>query len=214
MKHFTLSLVVAAMLVMVSMFASGCGKSPVAPQAKVVSGVVYDHGMPTQHATVMICFPGDSTLNIQTNQDGSFQAEIPSDLSVKAVLAVALGKAGMTEVENRMSGLKIDMSAIVQQRQVVPTNATSDYWFGVYSTDGNGDVKFRYQFAFSRFTCINYLPWLFESTNPNSWLSWDLTDFPSPWKGKFLAVPRRYQDWHKWVYGYPIQQALYLIASR
>lgn len=70
---------------------------------------------------------------------------------------------------------------------------------------------------FSRFTCINYLPWIlwfngWQNPDPNSWLSWNLTGFSAPWRGKFLAVPTRLQWWHQAYYGYPIQRALYLIA--
>lgn len=217
MKRFMLCLLMVALGLSLMLSVQGCGgKSVVGPQTTFVSGTVYDQGVLTKDATVMICFPGDSTLMISPELNGSFKVEIPNDLIVKSVVAVTLGKSGMTEVNGLLTNLRIDMVPLVDQAKAVVGNVNGEYWFGAYSTDVNGDVKFRYQYSFIGFRCVNYLPWIlwfngWQNPDPNSWLSWNVT-FPSPWKGKFLAVPRRLQDWHNIAYGYPIQRALYLIA--
>ncbi len=90
--------------------------------------------------------------------------------------------------------------------------AASLHYFGVCQTDANGDVSFRYTGARQFILCINYLPWLAESPNPNNWNGWALTNWLPKWKGQKLLVPRRYQIWHQNVYGYPISQALYLVS--
>jgi hypothetical protein len=45
--------------------------------------------------------------------------------------------------------------------------------------------------------------------DPNMWNSIDISDF-SPWSGKKLLVPRRYQIWHSAYQGYSISQALFM----
>jgi hypothetical protein len=50
------------------------------------------------------------------------------------------------------------------------------------------------------------------SPHPNKWDTKNVKDFKSPWKGKKLYVPRRYQVYHQNVNGFSISGALFLEA--
>ncbi|GEM_PF-7009053 len=141
------------------------------------------------------------------------QAQLESELALQSALAMAPGKSGVlttvVEGENTVNLESVDTVAV----QSPPIIAT-DYVFGVYDTDGNGDVRFRYRYSFRYFYCSSWLPaWPIGDPNPNHWMSWQISDFSSPWLGKKLLVPRRYQLWHQTVYGRSISRALFLVSS-
>lgn len=193
-----------------------CGKSPVAPMQRIVSGVVLFDGEPESGVQVMVCLEGGKEFTLQTDGQGRFRSTYLLNSNVDGVVAVSHGKTGSVKVDLKTTDLRVDLKSLQAPNQLSTTRTLGEYWFGVYSTDGNGDVKFRYQFSFIKFTCVNPLPWIWwggwQNPDPNSWVSWDLKGFPTPWKGKFLAVPTRLQWWHQAYYGYPIQKALYLIS--
>lgn len=91
-------------------------------------------------------------------------------------------------------------------------SAASLRYFGVYQTDANGDVSFKYKGAFQYFICASDLPWIKGNPNPNDWDKQVLTNWLPTWKGEKLLVPRTYQYYHKLVYGYSISQVLYLVS--
>jgi len=143
-------------------------------------------------------------------EDGTFELEV--DDQPQIVVAVAFHKTGYCDTPTKDGCWIIELKPVqVQTYRLLGT--TGEYWWGVYDTDSHGDVRFRYRYNFSRFYCSSWLPgWPFGDPNPNHWTSWDLTDFPYPWKGKKLLVPQRYQWWHHYAYGYSISQALYLVS--
>lgn len=194
----------------------GCGKTTTRPMVSAISGSVYSQDLAVSGVDVMICYEGGKEVMIKTDTKGKFSYACPTDIKVEGVIAVTKGQSGSIKVDQQLNALRIDIAPIIVPNQVFSTRVTGENWFGVYSTDGGGDVKFRYQYSFTRFTCINSLPWIWygswQNPDPNSWLNWSISDFSAPWKGKFLAVPTRLQWWHKNYYGYPIQKALYLIS--
>lgn len=144
-------------------------------------------------------------------------AEIPI-----GIIAMAQGQAGQIEIGQDSTEIVVILNPITESEDEAPASSlakTAEYWWGIDGeADTNGDVKFRYMGDFSRFHCSYHLPWLFMSSNPNNWTSWDLLKppdaFPPPWKGKKLLVPQRYQRWYQIVRGQSINTCLVLIATR
>ncbi len=139
--------------------------------------------------------------------DANGDALIQTSSPVITICCVSLGKSGIINT-NREGNFIVEMGDL---KNLEIKNTKSIGTFGVYSTDGNGDVSFKYAGAFQGYYCTSYLPNL-GSPNPNNWDSWDLTNWLPTWKGKKLLVPRKYQIYHQTAYGYSISNALFLMA--
>lgn len=168
-------------------------------------------GVPIPHASVIVLFSNDSDTLLTCGANGSVALSV--GLPVHVVTGASLGVSGTLD--------SIQPGAVIIPVAEVPIIDTSaagkllaTYVFGVYDTDGNGDVRFRYQYTFQYFYCSSWLPgWPYGNPNPNTWTRWTLTDFPAPWKGMKLLVPRRYQYYHQVVYGFSISRALFLVSA-
>lgn len=224
-------LILGGMAVKVSRFAisllvilalAGCNesKNPLgqnydsSPDAGVIHGRVLHHGAPLP-AQVMVIWSEDDETVVATDPLGRFT--VPKHVGVPAAyVAMAEGKSGSIEIFPATGDIVIEVQDVLQMSdQTRSSKPLDEWWFAVYDTDSHGDVRFRYQFAFSRFFCTSWLaPIPFTSRDPNRWTSWDLSDFPAPWKGKKLLVPRRYRLWHSAVYGFSISGALFLASNR
>lgn len=201
----------------------GCSKLSELPTAvaeqQVVGGRVLHQGAPAVSTKVLVVVESGRDVEAVTNESGSFSCALSSGERVVGIVAVAPLKSGMVTVNGSQQFYEIVLDAVPtpSMRAAPPAGiATHELWYGMYD-EKDGNLRFRYQYTFNRFVCINWMPWVFPYTispDPNKWTSWDLTDFPSPWKGKKLLVPTRYRWWHGAVYGYSISQALYLIATK
>ncbi len=166
-------------------------------------------------AELEVCWSDGSTEYISTDEAGQFSLTTDRGRPFSLVAATTglsgnLGINGSTDLESVVVQL-----AVVESPAEPFLKSADELWFGVYDTDSHGDVRFRYRYSFRRFGCATWLPgYLGENPNPNTWTSWSLSDFPSPWSGRKLLVPRRFQWWHQVVYGWSISRALYLVAWR
>lgn len=200
---------------------AGCSRKStdiVAPKvSNLVNGMVTDSGEALAGSSILVMLESGRDIELTADVRGQFSTVVPDDERVVGVAAAASGRYGIV-----VTGLYADLQIVTEEIPVTasrasPSTVMQDLWYGVYDTNSSGDVRFRYQYTFSRFYCINWMSNLFPYTispDPNRWTSWDLTDFSSPWKGKKLLVPSRYRWWHGAVYGYSISQALVLIATR
>lgn len=162
---------------------------------------------PVAGATVMCITESDEEILLKCNKRGFVKYETNEQIIL--MVGMALGLSEVVEIDDD-GEINIQVQEVKQSEGV---QIRSIGTFGVYSTDGNGDVSFKYQGAFQGYYCINYLPWIgFVSPDPNDWDGWDLTDWLPTWKGKKLLVPARYQTYHQTVYGYSISDALILMA--
>jgi len=197
----------------------GCGKntitSPAVPNHGMIvtEGQVLRDGQAVAKAEVMAIWSTDLDTVLVCDDRGRFT--LTSQQAPTSVTAAVLGAWGTTSVTGSDQAIVIELQAVVQtQPTAQPQDTASEYWFGVYDTDSHGDVRFRYRYNFSRFYCSSWLPgWPYGDPNPNHWTSWNLSDFPYPWKGKKLLVPTRYQWWHQAAYGFSISSALFLISN-
>lgn len=218
MKRFWPFLTLAATILILAPFVlSGCGKlgggGSDRPEARVtVQGAVTRNGEAHEAQILVVPIDGGEDVWVSTLPDGTFHVELSSQPS--AIVAVANGlfaELVSPSFEYEVILELVDIPSYASQ--ALPQGLLGEYWWGVYDTDGHGDVRFRYRYNFSRYYCASWLPgWPIGDPNPNHWGGWDLTDFPPPWKGKKLLVPTRYQIWHRAAYGYSISQALYLVS--
>ena len=161
---------------------------------------------------VVMCIFSDTEEAIFSCDNRGF-VDISVQKPIKMIIAMAPGLSSIVENPNYSQGL-LQMRLEVAPSSNLIRKKSAEYIgaFGVYDTDGSGDVRFRYQGTFIDYYCLNNLPWLGSSPDPNDWDGWDLTDF-TPWNGKKLLVPRRYQTYHSTVFGYSISDALILEAN-
>jgi len=159
-------------------------------------------------AYVIAVFQDDTDTLLKCNASGFVSLE--SQKPLRGFGAMNLGLSGFTSsTEPGVIAISVE---VVPEPDTTPV-ALSTYYFGVYDTDGNGDVRFRYLYNFSYYYCSVYLPWwLLGDKNPNHWDGWDLTDF-LPWNGKKLLVPQTYQYYCQVVYGFSISNALILVST-
>ncbi|MDP3964127.1 MAG: hypothetical protein Q8Q20_00500 [bacterium] len=212
MRRLTLVFGFTASLLLGPVLLTGCGDDATSPeQNATISGRVLDQDNPVS-SEIMVVYSEDREEYVQTDAEGFFQ--IDGTLLPKLIVAATEGKTGFVEVFSDQSVYEITLDEIPTSPGQQSLGAMGWYWFGVYDTNGDGDVRFRYRYNFSHFYCSSWLPgyWPFPDPNPNHWDSWDLNDFPPPWKGKMLLVPRRHQWWHQAVYGFSISRALFLIS--
>lgn len=158
-------------------------------------------------ADVMFVFDNGEDSIISTDINGL--VKFKTDKVVLMLVGMKLGHSGVKQI-------KAEEKIVSLQLENVEITSFEPDWtgtFGVYSTNSDGDVTFKYQGNFINYYCSSYLPYLGESTNPNNWVNWNLTEFTFPWKGKKLLVPRRYQSYHRTVYGFSISQALFLRSN-
>lgn len=158
-------------------------------------------------ADVMILFSDGLDSVLTTDEYGT--AHISTEKSITMVIGMKLGFSGIKKCNVNEDNISVSL----QQVEIPQIQQDWVGTFGVYSTNSDGDVTFRYQGNFRNYYCSSYLPYLGESTNPNNWGGWPLTEFTLPWKGKKLLVPRRYQVYHRTVYGFSISQALFLQSN-
>lgn len=170
---------------------------------------VLHENTPQSTATIMCLSDYGKEVVLKCDKNG--EVFINDVDNIKMLVAMAPNMSAI--VENPKNGYLEIFLENLDETNVKEKSAQYVGAFGVYDTDGNGDVRFKYQGDFLYYDCINYLPWLLTSPDPNDWDGWDLTDFPSPWKGKKLLVPTRYQTYHSTVYGYSISGALLLYAE-
>ena len=173
---------------------------------------VTKNGVIEPTASVMFIYSETEERIVSCNHNGL--AILESAKPVKLIVAMSLGYSNSKElILTDKSEIKINLEDVLKNDDN-KTLKSAQYLgtFGVYSTDGNGDVKFRYQGTFANYYCTSYLPWLLTTNDPNGWDGWSLNDF-LPWNGKMLLVPRRYQDYHSITYGFSISQALFLNAN-
>lgn len=163
------------------------------------------NGTPEAGARVIAAI--DDTREIIGECDINGNALIESPSPVKIICGVSLGKSGTINIGHEGNFI-IEMTDLKIPRI---NNVRSIGTFGVYSTDSNGDVSFKYTGTFQGYYCTSYLPNL-GLQNPNSWDGWNLTNWLPTWKGKKLLVPRRYQIYHQTAYGYSISSALFLMS--
>lgn len=181
------------------------------PQAtSLVAQVIYN-GLPEEGAVVMCILSDTEEVVFKCNKSGTVNISVKKP--IKMIVAMAPGLNSIIEnPEPNQKSLQIYLETVSASNVVREKSVAYVGTFGVYDTDGNGDVRFRYQGTFIDYDCINNLPWLGSSPDPNDWDGWDLDDF-LPWEGKKLLVPRRYQTYHSTVYGYSISDALILRAD-
>jgi hypothetical protein len=166
-----------------------------------------DESGAVQGATVIAIIDENSDTTVFCDNQGN--ASIQSEKPLSKVCCVVLGKSGVVDVSSVGDVVvKLTKNPEISLAKTLATLHT----FGVYSTDGHGDVSFKYQGMWEGYYCTSWLPNLGETTDPNKWSGWNLTDWPAPWKGKKLLVPTRYQLFHKANYGYSISNALFMIA--
>jgi len=173
---------------------------------------VTDGSNQVPNAKVLIIYDDNSDLTLSTDTEGKLDFE--TNKKVSALCAMTLGYSGyVTDVSPGNIRIAVE-AAPAPDTSVVVQKPSATYYFGVYDTDGNGDVRFRYQYNFSYYYCNVWLPgWPYGDPNPNHWDGWNITDCPSPWKGKKLLVPRRYQIYCQNVYGFSISNVLILVAT-
>lgn len=190
----------------ISMLLSGCDFIADSKYSSGYSIEVVKEGVPTV-AEVILIFDDNTDSTLFTNSEGIII--VSSNKIIKTIVGMKLGYCGINQLQS-------ENKSIIVALEKVEINSLSNDWigtFGVYSTNSDGDVTFKYQGTFLNYYCSSYLPYLGEATNPNMWTNWSLTDFTPPWKGKKLLVPRRYQTYHKAVYGYSISHALFLRSN-
>jgi hypothetical protein len=158
---------------------------------------------------VIVILENDRDTLLQVDHEG--YARLTTDSKARAAVGASLGLSGMKSIDqDGQVIIALNPIAIVDS---IEKSIAAVYVFGVYDTDTNGDVRFRYRFNFSYFYCSTSLPgWPYGDPNPNHWMNWNILDF-SPWSGKKLLVPRRYQYWHQIVYGFSISRTLLLVAN-
>lgn len=169
------------------------------------------NGIAQSGATVMFVLNGGMDTSIISNEQG--EASLITSASVDIIAGM---KPGLSGVKNLRAG---ELNATISLEDVDTTKNLGDVTgtFGVYSTDANGDVVFKYKGIFLNHYCVSWLAPLGTGNNSNNPNSWDVHspfgNFTAPWKGHRLLVPRRYQTWFKNVYGYSISQGLFLRAN-
>lgn len=162
--------------------------------------------VPQSDALVMFIFTDGTDTIMPVNQNAI--ASLQTNKSINFVVGMKKGESAIYEATNNNSAsINLFLSSVE-----IPEIQDWIGTFGAYSTNSDGDVTFRYQGSFLNYYCTSYLPYLGQTTNPNGWDSQNIT-FPSPWKGKLLLVPRRYQYYHSTVYGYSISLALFLQSN-
>ncbi|MEI7620293.1 MAG: hypothetical protein WCJ57_01850 [Candidatus Falkowbacteria bacterium] len=163
------------------------------------------NNFPVSGAKVIAITSNDSEIMVNCDNNGN--ALIKTLSPIKIICCVSLGKSKAINVSNNNNFI-IKMDDLKKPNL---QNTKSTGTFGVYSTDGNGDVSFKYTGIFQGYYCTSWLPYL-GSQNPNSWDGWNLTNWLPTWKGKKLLVPRRYQIYHQTAYGCSISSALFLMS--
>jgi hypothetical protein len=166
------------------------------------------NGVGISHAKVIAIIDEKKEIILDCCDDGS--VNIKTDLPLQQICCVSSQKSGVVSLKNNSNNI-----IVVEMKEISSTllkSVDTIGTFGVYSTDGNGDVSFRYVGSFQEYYCTSWLPWLGISTNPNDWDGWDLNDWLPTWKGKKLLVPTRYQIFHQSAYGYSISSSLFLTS--
>jgi len=172
--------------------------------------VVYKN-RPVAYASVICILSSGNEVFLECDKNGN--TEIETLEPIIKICGVARGLAGVTTVEEA-GEVKVSVKKVKQLSRSLAKAARAGT-FAVYETDGNGDVKFKYLGTVNRYYCSSHLPILGFGKNypyPSNWDKEDVS-YPSPWKGKKLYVPRRYQLYHERVYGYSISRALFLVAD-
>lgn len=200
---------------------TGCGDHSLPPtriDGPVVRGSVTNgNGQPASNAAVLVMTRSGHDTPTTTDATGNFRATLNAGDQVTSVAAAAFNQVGFaTPVVGEPTIVRmVAGNPRTDRDQDRGLNPQIDYSFAVFDTDSHGDVRFRYQFAFRYFTCVNWLPSnLGYSSNPNTWTSWALTDFPAPWQGRKLLVPTRLRWFHNLFYGFPIDRSLFMIVAR
>lgn len=172
--------------------------------------VVYD-GAPLPLASVMCISKSGEEIYLECNNDGEAEVEVASPITL--VCGLYIGLSGVVKVHN--SGeLEIVVKKVNSPSFLATASRTGT--FAVYSTNKDGDVTFKYLGKIKSYFCTSKLPSLGSGNyapDPNKWDKKDVSGFKSPYKGKLLYVPRRYQQFHSVVYGFSISQALFLKAE-
>lgn len=167
-------------------------------------------GASVADASVIVILSDGSDTLLATDKMG--YTEFVSRKQASSAIGVTFGLSGTSAITD-VGKVSIVLEPIPKMA-ASELNANATYVFGVYDTNNDGDVRFRYQYNFSYFYCSYWLPWTFWSDpNPNHWTSWGISDF-SPWLGKKLLVPRTYQYWYREAYHLPISSALFLVSTR
>lgn len=210
--------ILSFVFVAVGLFVQSCSQkkalNPDQPSAPLIYRfTVVENSTPIPDATIIGIFDSDNDTILVCNEQG--QVILNTERPLTAVCGASMGLSGVVGVSNDDGDILIAVEKVPAPPDSVSLpKVAATYWFGVYDTDSHGDVRFRYLYNFAYFYCSYWLPgWPFGDPNPNHWTSWNLTDFPYPWKGKKLLVPRTYQYWYRAVYGYSISRALFLIAT-
>lgn len=200
-------------------FLVGCSQekssNPVSQQGEGTQYVyqinVQRNGNQVAQASVIAIFQSDRDTLLTCSDVG--RVTLRANEPVTLLVGASLGFSGMCQPVEA-GDIRITLDSVVASPETAAGKVLAAYVFGVYDTDGNGDVRFRYQYNFSYFYCSSGLPgWPYGNPNPNSWYSENRNDFPAPWKCKKLLVPRRYQYYHQAVYGFSLSRALFLVST-
>lgn len=187
---------------------SSCQKESL--DAKITSPLkvkVMLNNEPCPNASLICVFTNQSEALLRCDEKGECNLDATN---LKMIVAVA---PHLHSIVNYPGGQNVELSLRPVLSSGGNKSTSSVATFGVYDTDSNGDVRFRYQGAFQYYYCINSLPSIPpNSPNPNNWDGWTLSDFV-PWNGRKLLVPRTYQWYHSAVYGYSISDALMLVSE-
>lgn len=222
MKRFTMLLIAVLALVAcvaAATFISGCSEEKSSnPVSNPSEGTQFEYRINVQHdgnqvaqASVIAIF-GNDRDTLLTCSDAGF-VSLKTSEPVAVLVGASLGLSGMCQ-SVEAGDIRIVLDSVVTSPETAAGKVLAAYVFGVYDTDGNGDVRFRYQYNFSYFYCSSGLPgWPYGDPNPNHWYSQNQNDFPAPWKCKKLLVPRRYQYYHQAVYGFSLSRALFLVST-
>jgi hypothetical protein len=168
---------------------------------------VTNENEPVANAEILCITKSDKEVLLRCDKRGHIKYETNDPIAI--AVGMIFGYSGVLELND--DGIITIPVQSVPQASAFSTMSIGT--FVVYSTDGNGDVSFRYQGTFIRYYCTSWLPYLGISTDPNAWSGWVLTNWLPTWKGKKLLVPTRYQTYHKTAYGYSISSALFLESN-
>ena len=114
-------------------------------------------------ADVMFVFENGEDSIISADANGL--VKIKTDKIVTILVGMKLGFSGVKQLNAEEKVVNLPLEG-------VDTTSYEPDWlgtFGVYSTNSDGDVTFKYQGNFLYYFRSSYLPYLGESTNPNDW---------------------------------------------
>jgi hypothetical protein len=179
---------------------------------------------PAPYAKVIVILQSQKEIFLDCDENGYVEFETSEPVTI--IYGTTLGLVGAVKPKHSrevvLSLKEIRTQSIVSGITVASSiNRSSKKrtgTFGVYSTNSDGDVTFKYMGDAKDYFCTSWIPDLSGGDkkyrpDPNKWDKKSISSFKSPYKGKLLYVPRRYQEFHKYFYGWSISSALFMKAE-